>query len=424
MKDCIFNKICIIFAAFSILLISGGTVTAQEILLDKMEKCGDLICYPSMKEPNEFYYLPDQPRLAYKHGKPQFSFLKYARTRATGKAGTGTAQGGGILHFLVTYGATKDRVRAAEKELQERHPDAKIVSPIVYRRGSFALITSFKEGDVINTRTVAVGKAPLMEGQKAAVSMALTRQGAELLWESFKSDTPDISLVFDMEFAGIRNPFEAKVEADWSRISSSQSIKAGVKYAWFGADVDMLFQELRQTQAVKVTTKGENAPLERILQAVNAKLLNVMFDPAPAPELTRAAAENSYSNLNQAVKMLKGAAQSRSSSRTRSPGTSRRTSMVRPYSHGTGSAIYAAMMDLLGAMAYADPPVQDAQTDTDSDTQSDMSERLAPARQRYAEANELYDAGRFQDAIQAYEEAEEMGPAGHRRGFPQWFYPF
>ena len=80
--------------------------------------------------------------------------------------------------------------------------------------------TSFKEGDSGHTKTVAVGKAPLMEGQKAAVSMALTREGAEILWESFKSDTPDISLVFDMEFSGVREPYEAIIEADWSRVSS------------------------------------------------------------------------------------------------------------------------------------------------------------------------------------------------------------
>lgn len=305
MKNKTFGRLCMVFVVISVLLISGNTATAQEILLDKMEKCGDLICYPGMKEPNQFYYLPDQPRLAYKDGKPQFSFLKYARTQETGKAGIGQAQGGGILHFLVTYGASNARVKEAEKKLREKHPDATIAGPIVYRKGNFALITSFKEGNALTTHTVAVGKAPLMEGQKAAVSMALTREGAELLWESFKSDTPDISLVFDMEFVGIREPYEATLEADWSNVAKHDRIKAGFKYKWFGADVDILFQELRQTGAIKITTKGEDVTMDNILQSANAKLLSVMFDPAP-DELTRMAAEKgSYDNLNQAIKMLK-----------------------------------------------------------------------------------------------------------------------
>jgi hypothetical protein len=154
------------FSMFMILLFTGSTLFSQEVMLDRMEKCGDLICYPEMDNPNNFYYLPDQPRIASKDGKPQFSFLKYARTQESGKAGTGEAGGGGIVHFLVTYGPSEGRIKNAEKSLQERHPNAKIAGPIIYRKGSFALITSFKEGNELLTKVVAVGKAPLMEGQK------------------------------------------------------------------------------------------------------------------------------------------------------------------------------------------------------------------------------------------------------------------
>ena len=95
-------------------------------------------------------------------------------------------------------------------------------------------MTSFTEENETVTRTVAVGKAPLMEGQKAAVSMALTREGAELLWESFRGATPDISLVFDMEFAGVREPYEAKLEADWARVAKHNRVRAGARAASSG----------------------------------------------------------------------------------------------------------------------------------------------------------------------------------------------
>ncbi|MBA2880444.1 type III secretion system FlhB-like substrate exporter [Desulfosalsimonas propionicica] len=312
----IFRKLFLI-VAFALVWLLGVQAAAQEILLDKMETCGDLICYPSLDSPERFYYLPDQPGLAYKNGRPQFSFLKYARTRKTGEAGTGQAAGGGILHFLVTYGASDERVRRAENDLRQRHPDAVLAGPIAYRNGSFALVTSFQQENQQTTRTVAVGKAPLMEGQKTAVSMALTRQGAELLWESFQSDTPDISLVFDMEFAGIRQPYEATLEADWKRVSKHDRIKAGFKYQWFGADVDILLQELRQTGAVKITTKGENKNMDQIIQSANEKLLKVMFDPAPADDLKKAAVQkNSYESLNQAVQLLKNAAGAKKSKKS------------------------------------------------------------------------------------------------------------
>ncbi len=389
-------------------LINVAAGEAQEINLDKMVKCGDLICYQALKDPNVFHYLPDQPRLATKNGRPQFSFLKYARTEKTGKAGTNKAEGGGIVHFLVTYGADKSQVKEAEKALQEKYPDAVIDGPIVYRKGSFALITSFKDGNTTTTKTVAVGKAPLMEGQKAAVSMALTREGAELLWESFKTDTPDISLVFDMEFVGVREPFEATLEADWARVSKHQQLKAGVKYAWFGADVDILFQELRQTGAVKITTKGKDAALEKILDSAHNKLLQVMFDPAPNDELTRAAAEkNSYSNLNQAVKMLKDSAASRSSS---SRSTTRRTSLLTPDPGNVEVDVWAALMHFLTAEAYAD------ESPSEGATTESASEAYNRARRLYEEARGAgFPPEATEEALAAYEDYQyNHNPTGSR----------
>ncbi len=401
------------FAAIAVVFLSLFLVqplAAQEINLDKLEKAGDLLCYPSLKDPNLFYYLPDRPRLAVKNGRPQFSFMKYARTTTTGKAGIGRAEGGGIVHFLVTYGASDDRVRAAERRLQERHPEARIVAPIVYRKGSFALITSFKEGGSVLTKTVAVGKAPLMEGQKAAVSMALTREGAEILWESFRSDTPDISLVFDMDYAGVREPYEATLEADWSRISKHHRVKAGMKYGWFGADVDMLFQELRQDGAIKITTKGKNATLDKILQSAHAKLLKVMFDPAPVDELSRAAAEkDSYSNLNTAIKMLKG---SKSSSRS-----SRKSSLNLNDTHF--KELIVGILELLIPSAHASPGLQQsigsdvAQNDTPS---SDVSK---PSSGNDAKEKPLWHimfdrgvtqahANNYGEALEAFRESERL----------------
>ncbi|WP_353661671.1 hypothetical protein [Hydrogenimonas sp. SS33] len=289
-----------------IMIWSALFLQAQEINLDRPTKCGSMLCYPLYDDPNTFYYLPDKPRLAYKNGKPQFSFLKYARLKAHEKAGIGDTAGGGIVHFLVTYGASPQDVMDAETALQEKFSKAKLAGPVIYRKGHFALVTSFTKGNKEFTKTVAIGKAPLMEGQKAAVSIGLTKEGAEILWESFKSDTPDISIVFEMEFAGVRKPYKATIEGDWKRIASSHRVSAGFKYAWFGADVDMLFQELRQTGAVKITAKGDDKQMDKIIDSVNAYLLKMMFEPAQPDELTRAEVEKGgYPNLDKAIEMLK-----------------------------------------------------------------------------------------------------------------------
>ncbi len=383
----IYCKLTRLWAAiiiFLLPLIFSGIGHAQEINLDKMKKAGDLICYPSLKDPSVWYYLPDQPRLAMKNGKPQFSFMKYSRTSKQGVAGTNEAQGGGIVHFLVTYGVGKDQVDAAQRTLQEENPDARIQGPIVYRKGNFALITSFQEARQTLVKTVAVGKAPLMEGQKAAVSIALTRTGAELLWESFKSDTPDISLVFDMEFAGIREPYEATIEADWSRVSKHKRLKAGVKYSWFGADVDILFQELRQSGAIKITTKGENAAMDKIVQSAHAKLLQVMFDPAPVDDLSKAAAEkDSYSNLNQAMKLLKD-----------SKKTSGKSTL------NLGSPGFRQMIAwILEAM------VPEAHASTGRKLTEEERSGLS---KKFLQAKELYAAENYEQAIELFQECDQI----------------
>lgn len=427
----IFRKL-FLSAAFALCMcIFCAHAAAQEILLDKMETCGDLICYPSLDSPQRFYYLPDQPRLAYKNGRPQFSFLKYARTKETGEAGTGRAEGGGIVHFLVTYGADEARVRAAESALQETREDARIVGPVVYRTGSFALITSFAEGAETFTRAVAVGRAPLMEGQKAAVSMALTREGAELLWESFQSDTPDISIVFDMEFAGIREPYEATLEADWSRISKHHRLQVGGRYAWFGADVDLLFQELRQTGAVKITTKGEDANMDKVLQSAHSKLLSVMFDPAP-DELSRMAAEKgSYDNLNQAVKMLKGEAAGGKKTSELSP-----LPCPEKQAHSFFHALYKLIVD--ASLAHA-AESEDQETVKDAYEKAgalyqqqkyqeavkwlnkglalnDKSDRLQQAKFLHALALSLHKLERYEEATGYFKEALNFVKTDERKG--------
>ncbi|MBU2452765.1 MAG: hypothetical protein KJ668_05570, partial [Proteobacteria bacterium] len=402
-----------LFTALLSLVLAGvfaGPADCQEINLDKMKKLEGLVCYQSLKDPAIWYYLPDQPRLAMKNGKPQFSFMKYSRTQKTGKAGTNTAEGGGIVHFLVTYGAGKDRVAAAQRRLQEIQPDARIEGPIVYRKGSFALITSFGQDQETLVRTVAVGKAPLMEGQKAAVSMALSRQGAQLLWESFKGDTPDISLVFDMEFAGVREPYEATIEADWSRVSKHKRLKAGMKYSWFGADVDMLFQELRQDGAIKITTKGENASMDRIIESANAKLLQVMFDPAPVDDLSRAAAENnSYSSLNQAMKMLKedstATSGKKSSLNLNSPGFRQ---MIGSILDHLITNVYASSETSVSpdtAEAPTLPPLPETKTETSGKL---TAEQTAGLNELFSHGQKLYDEKQYQEALDVYQEWEKQ----------------
>ena len=279
------SKIRYLYLLIIILALCTGSVLSQEILLDEFERIGDITCFRSYDNELVYYYLPNRPHLALdENGEPEFSFLKYVQNvklpaGQDSKGGIQEAVGGGVVHFLVSYGFPEEEIRKAEAKLRKKIKKSRIAGPIIFRSGTFGLVTSITDKESGLSRSlVGIGRAPLIEGNRAAVSMDLTEKGASLLWESFKMENPDISLVFEMEILGYRNPYQAAMEVDWSKVYKNQSIKAGLKVFWVGADVDVAFKELEQEGAVKITAKGENPNMDAIINRVNSKLLDIMFE--------------------------------------------------------------------------------------------------------------------------------------------------
>jgi hypothetical protein len=273
------------------------SAVGQEVLLDGYRRVEGLMLFPALHEPNVYYYLPNRPALATgKNGKPEFSFMRYAYTttdekRASSAGGIQEAAGGGILHFLVTYEVPTDDIAKAQAKLQEENEDARIAGPIIFKGGTFALVTSITDEEgKFSKRICGLGKAPLIEGNRAAVSMELTKLGASLLWESFKLDTPDISLVFTMDVYAYRQPYEAEMRVHWDKVHEEKALDVGVKVLVLGADIDMMFDRLQESGAIEIVTRGENASMDAIIQKAHAKLLDVMFEkqeptaPTPAEE--------------------------------------------------------------------------------------------------------------------------------------------
>jgi hypothetical protein len=260
---------------------------AQEVLLDEFEKLEGLTLFKSFSNPLEYYYLPDNPHVSIKpDGKPDFSFMKYVTNRAnSGSGGITDAEGGAVLHMLVSYDVDQKIIKKAEKALQNLYEDSRIVGPLHFRSGTFSLVSTILDEKGGKARKViGTGKAPLIEGMKAAVSIDLTPEGASLLAESLKMATPDISLLFDMEMSGFRNPFEATLEVDWDQVYKDQSFGVGVDVYFVGIDVDFSYERLRQDGAITLNVKGESSSMEPIIQRAHSMLLDMMFKPVEPPE--------------------------------------------------------------------------------------------------------------------------------------------
>ena len=162
-----------------------------EVLLDvEPIQVKNALLFRDHADAHGYHYMPLGPRIAaWPDGVPKFSFIQYVRS---GKDITG-----GILHFLCTFGLTAEELNAARRELTKVDKDGKILGPVMFTKGDFHIISaSAGEGGVFARKVCGTGKAPLLAGSEAAVSIALTEEGSTLLMNSFKQPTSDVSVQF------------------------------------------------------------------------------------------------------------------------------------------------------------------------------------------------------------------------------------
>ena len=269
----------------SLCLLVGLTlpVHAQQVLLDKPVKAGELTLFPDLNDETTYYYISDKPKLATDaNGRPQFSFLRYVENVRTGadQAEAREGDGGGIVHALVALAVSPEQIREAQRALQRVKPGAKLQGPVVYRSGKFGLVSSFKDPDgKLSSKVVGLGNAPILDGEKAAISMQLTKLGAKILWESFQTAAPDISFSFEMDLAGYRSPQRAVIEANFDQIYEHQAFGAGVASPYLAAEIKGAFDDLKRQGAIKLTQVGENEKLEALITTAYNKIADMMFSP-------------------------------------------------------------------------------------------------------------------------------------------------
>ncbi|MGD2215910.1 MAG: hypothetical protein PVJ64_04115 [Gemmatimonadales bacterium] len=292
--------------------LAAQAANAQQIVLDEPVRAGELTLFRAMNDESTYFYVLDKPRLASdENGRPQFSFLRYVQN----VPGGGEGEGGGILHALVALSVSEEQLRDAQRALQRLRPGARIQGPVVFKSGKFALVSSFTdtEGD-LTTQVVGLGNAPLLDGEKAAISMQLTKLGSQILWESFHSPTPDISFSFEMDLEGYRTPKRAVIEADFDQIYEHNAFAAGVASTYVAAEVKGAFDDLRRQGAIRVEQVGEDAQLEQLYTTAYNKIADMMFQPVqgtgtPSVASLTGAAGGQASLLDRAGTMLASARQ-------------------------------------------------------------------------------------------------------------------
>lgn len=141
-----------------------------------------------------------------------------------------------------------------------------------------------------------MGAAPVLQGSKIALSFELDPQRSKLLLESFKTNTPDVSIVFDLTFSGLLDAYNAKMTVDWAEVQKYEKIGGGVQIYFVSAELEKIYEELRRTSAIKLDVVGEDSRMQKIVDEAYAKVTEMMFQRVQ-PEQVPATDQNSLAGM-------------------------------------------------------------------------------------------------------------------------------
>lgn len=302
---------------FSLVLsLTCTSVKSQSILLDKPVRAGELTLYPELKNESNYYYIPDKIRISQDvNGSPKFLFIRYVKNEdiaaGTDETMTESSVGGGIVHALFELSVSDEQLREARQALRRIDGDGKIIGPVTYKSGTIALISSVADKNgTMAEKVLGIGNAPILEGQKAAISVQLNMLGSKLLWETFKTPTPDFSISFEMEIEGYLSPKRVKIEADFEQIYKHQAFEAAIAMPVLSGEIKAAFDDLHDKGAIKVEQIGEDEQLNKIMETAYNKLTTLMFDKVGGtgtPQLAQMFPDNKKSMLDRATENLKNA---------------------------------------------------------------------------------------------------------------------
>jgi len=273
--------------ATAVVVLFAASFLAAEVELDKAPlQIGNALLFKDHSEAGAYYYMPNQPRLAYwPDGTPKLTFLKYT------KAGKEEAKGG-ILHFFVKYGLDEQELNKVRQDLVKQEPTAKLKGPIVFKKGTFIVVSAAAgEGGVFTRKIIGEGKAPLITGSEVSVSIAVTPEGAAFLEEALRQPTYPVSVRFDMTYEGLTPKYQANATISFSKVRNYfeqykkwriYKKKTFMFWSWYvqkGTGEELrISDDLRSVGAVNIDVTGEDQNMEAILQTVVDSVMREMFD--------------------------------------------------------------------------------------------------------------------------------------------------
>ena len=300
------------------LTVHAALVQAQDVSLDGAVRAAGLWCFPLATDSLVYVYLPDRAELsADESGRPQFSFIRYIIDEPSGDAGAESltnASGGAILTFLVSYETPQEVRDAAEQELRAITglPEVRLRGPVLFQSGEYSLVSSILLDGSEAQKVLASGRAPVLEGNRIALSFQLSPEDSKLLLESLQMATPDVSLVFDMVFLGRTRAYDAELVVNWTKVNVTHGAELHGSVYFVGADIEVMFERMRQDNTITLRSSGSDESMQSLLETVYSRLLTLMFEPVKPAGLPESQRQDLMGLLSGGAKAVSEAAQNAS----------------------------------------------------------------------------------------------------------------
>ena len=221
---------------------------------------------------------------------PIFSFLRYVKNSASSTSSSSTlteASGGAILNFLVEYRTNPETIDAAQRELRRmfENDEIQLMNPVIFDKARYSLVSSILKGEDENQWVEwASGNAPVLEGNRLALSFELSPERTQLMYKSLQSSTPDLSMIFELSFSGLSDAFEAEMDIKWNEVRTHESMEAGGNVYFVSAQAKAAIDKMLQDQTIMLRASGQDQNMEALIQSIYDRLISLFFKPVePAP---------------------------------------------------------------------------------------------------------------------------------------------
>jgi len=258
-----------LFLILSVLI--SNIVSGAIILIDEVVNCDGLICFPTLNQPNDYYYLPASAELVTDdNGVPQFSFLRYKISESE--------LAGGMLTAGMTYSTSLNQLQNSIEVLKEKtgNNNAHLAGPVTILNSKFYIISSILGS---SNNILGEGQGSSFQDQSNLISVELDENKSTLFSESLNSETPNLSFAFELSYEGVTNEVSAKITIDWSKISKSEEFGTEAKLFFIEADVKKGLKELINNGSIVVDFVGSDENIEQLTNRIIDRLIVNLFTP-------------------------------------------------------------------------------------------------------------------------------------------------